>query len=302
MRAFRPPPLKLALKIDVDTYRGTREGCRLVEMLKAHGAGATFLFSLGPDHTGGPSRASSAGFLGKWAHLRLSHYGIRTSSTGRCSPGRHRQALRVHPEERARRGVRGRHPHWDHVKWQDGVGRPTRPGPSGRWRSPRPLPGVFAQEPKVHGGGWQMNVHAWRRTQRFGFDYCSDSRDAPFLPVCRPRSSPARNSRRRCPPWTSSSPGRRDRGDRGGRHPGAHEGARDHVFTLHAELRHEARPFLERLLAGWKAQGTRSSRCATSSRRRLRPCPCTRSGTGKSRPQRHPGAAGPGLSSFPSTP
>ena len=41
------PPLKLALKIDVDTYRGTREGVpRLLEMLKKHGAGATFLFSL----------------------------------------------------------------------------------------------------------------------------------------------------------------------------------------------------------------------------------------------------------------
>jgi len=45
--------LKLALKIDVDTYRGTRDGVpRLLEVLKRHGAGATFLFSLGPDHTG----------------------------------------------------------------------------------------------------------------------------------------------------------------------------------------------------------------------------------------------------------
>ncbi|RZA14416.1 MAG: xylanase, partial [Lysobacteraceae bacterium] len=43
----------LTLKIDVDTYRGTREGVPgLVRMLARHGAGATFLFSLGPDHTG----------------------------------------------------------------------------------------------------------------------------------------------------------------------------------------------------------------------------------------------------------
>ena len=34
---------KLALKIDVDTYRGTREGVpKLVELLKKNGAGATF--------------------------------------------------------------------------------------------------------------------------------------------------------------------------------------------------------------------------------------------------------------------
>ena len=45
--------MKLALKIDADTYRGTREGVpRLIEILRRHGAGATFFFSLGPDHTG----------------------------------------------------------------------------------------------------------------------------------------------------------------------------------------------------------------------------------------------------------
>ena len=44
--------MKLALKIDVDTYRGTRQGVpHLLEILKARNAGATFLFSLGPDHT-----------------------------------------------------------------------------------------------------------------------------------------------------------------------------------------------------------------------------------------------------------
>ena len=43
----------LALKIDVDTLRGTRDGVpRLLDMLHRHGAGATFLFSVGPDHTG----------------------------------------------------------------------------------------------------------------------------------------------------------------------------------------------------------------------------------------------------------
>ena len=45
--------MKLALKIDVETLRGTREGVpRLVGLLNRHGAGATFLFCVGPDHHG----------------------------------------------------------------------------------------------------------------------------------------------------------------------------------------------------------------------------------------------------------
>ena len=44
---------EIALKVDVDTLRGTREGVpRLLKLLAEHGARATFYFSLGPDHTG----------------------------------------------------------------------------------------------------------------------------------------------------------------------------------------------------------------------------------------------------------
>ena len=43
----------LALKVDVDTDRGTREGVpALVRLLEEFGIPATFLFSLGPDNTG----------------------------------------------------------------------------------------------------------------------------------------------------------------------------------------------------------------------------------------------------------
>ena len=39
----------------------------------------------------------------------------------------------------------------------------------------------------MHGAaGWQMNVHAYRRTQSFGFGYASDTRGThPFIPVVR---------------------------------------------------------------------------------------------------------------------
>ena len=59
--------MNLALKVDVDTYRGTRRGVpRLSELFKKHAAGATFLFTLGPDNTGlAIKRVFRRGFMGK---------------------------------------------------------------------------------------------------------------------------------------------------------------------------------------------------------------------------------------------
>ena len=55
----------LALKIDVDTFKGTKIGVpNLLALLKKHSADATFLFSLGPDHTGRAiKRVFRKGFL-----------------------------------------------------------------------------------------------------------------------------------------------------------------------------------------------------------------------------------------------
>jgi undecaprenyl phosphate-alpha-L-ara4FN deformylase len=57
--------IRLAVKVDVDTDRGTREGVpNLVADLLEVGAPASFLFSLGPDRTGRAiSRVFRRGFL-----------------------------------------------------------------------------------------------------------------------------------------------------------------------------------------------------------------------------------------------
>ena len=71
----------MTLKIDVDTYRGTREGvANLVNMLGAVKAHATFLFSLGPDHTGWAlRRALRPGFFSKVSRTSvIEHYGLKT--------------------------------------------------------------------------------------------------------------------------------------------------------------------------------------------------------------------------------
>ena len=82
--------MKIALKIDVDTYRGTVEGVpRLVELLKKYNAQATFLFSLGPDHTGRAiKRIFRPGFFGKVSRTSVvEHYGIKTLLYGTLLPG-----------------------------------------------------------------------------------------------------------------------------------------------------------------------------------------------------------------------
>src|SRR5665647_3682757 len=116
---------QLALKIDVDTYRGTREGVpRLVEVLQRYNAQATFFFSLGPDHTGRAiKRVFRPGFLGKVSRTSVvEHYGIKTLLYGTLlpSPDIGKKCADI------MRGVRdagfevGIHC-FDHIRWQDYV-------------------------------------------------------------------------------------------------------------------------------------------------------------------------------------
>ena len=72
---------RIALKVDVDTLRGTREGVpRLLDALAKAGARATFLWSLGPDHTGWAlRRIFRPGFFAKVSRTSvLEHYGLKT--------------------------------------------------------------------------------------------------------------------------------------------------------------------------------------------------------------------------------
>ena len=64
---------QIALKIDVDTYRGTREGVpRLVETLQRHNAQATFFFTLGPDNMGRAiKRVFRKGYLSKVSRMSV---------------------------------------------------------------------------------------------------------------------------------------------------------------------------------------------------------------------------------------
>jgi undecaprenyl phosphate-alpha-L-ara4FN deformylase len=259
--------LNLALKIDVDTFRGTREGVpRLLEMLKRHGVGATFLFSLGPDHTGRAiKRALRPGFMQKVGRTSVvSHYGIRTLLYGTLLPGpdigrRCADVMRATRDAGYEVGIHT----WDHVKWQDGVGQADAEWTARQMElSTARFREIFGAEPEVHGAaGWQMNVHAYRRTQSLGFRYASDTRGThPFLPVINaeivacpqfPTTLPTLDELIGLDGVTEANVAERLL-ERTAAEP------RDQVFTLHAELEGmKLAPAFEALLEGWKSQGFR---------------------------------------------
>ena len=123
---------KLALKVDVDTYRGTLEGVpRLVDLFEKHGIKATFFFSLGPDTSGKAiKRVFRKGFIRKVLSASpAASYGLRTMLYGTLLPapdiGRRRGTVARMREAAAAGHAVGIHA-WDHVDWHDRLPKMTR--------------------------------------------------------------------------------------------------------------------------------------------------------------------------------
>jgi undecaprenyl phosphate-alpha-L-ara4FN deformylase len=122
----------LALKVDVDTYRGTLEGVpRLVDLFGKHGVRATFFFSLGPDTSGKAiKRIFRKGFVKKVLSASpAASYGFRTMLYGTLLPapdigGRRETIARMREAAAAGHAV-GIHA-WDHIDWHDHLPRMSR--------------------------------------------------------------------------------------------------------------------------------------------------------------------------------
>ncbi len=260
--------MKLALKIDVDTYRGTREGVpRLMELLRRHNADATFLFSLGHDHTGRAiRRVFRPGFMKKVSRTSVvAHYGVKTLLYGTLLPGpdigkRCADLLRRVRNAGFETGVHCN----DHIRWQDYVARQNA-----HWtqqemqRACDRFEEIFGAPAAVHGAaGWQINVHALRQEQLRGFNYCSDTRGThPFIPVWNAEILA-------CPQLPTTLPTLDELIGVDGLMPhtvAAHllhltekPSPTGHVYTLHAELEGmKLAGVFEELLIGWKRQGYR---------------------------------------------
>lgn len=180
---------KLAIKIDVDTDRGTREGVpRLVEVLKRQDVPATFLFSLGPDNTGKAiRRIFRPGFLQKVRRTNVAgNYGLRTLMNGTLLP-----APRIgERNEEVMRSVRdagfsiGIHC-WDHFQWQDYLHDMSTVGIRNEFQRARDeFERVFDEAAKSCGApGWQCNEPALAAYDTAGLLWASDSRSDGKLPT-----------------------------------------------------------------------------------------------------------------------
>jgi undecaprenyl phosphate-alpha-L-ara4FN deformylase len=253
----------LAIKVDVDTYRGTRDGVpRLVELLKQHRAAATFLFSLGPDHTGRAlRRAFRPGFFSKVKRTSvLKHSGARTLLYGTLLPGpdigrKCAAQMRAVRDAGFEVGVHC----WDHVRWQDGVAQAEADWTEREMRRALArFEEIFGEKPQTWGAaGWQTNRHAaW--VEEVSFPYASDTRGhCPFRPLWNGVAIG-------CPQLPTTLPTLDeligldgiDESNVADRLLDLTSRRQNHVFTAHAEL--EGGKFFasfDRLLSGWKAQG-----------------------------------------------
>jgi len=182
------PHARIALRVDVGTCRGTEHGVpRLMEVLKRHRANATFLFSLGPDRTG---RAITRIYRERTARGRVTpmeRYGLKTLLYGTLVPGpdigtRCRDILLQVAEAGFEVGIGA----WEQMDWVQHAATADMEWTYERMqRANERFAEIFGVPARVHGApGWQMNRHAYRLTQRLGFDYCSDTRGSqPFVPV-----------------------------------------------------------------------------------------------------------------------
>jgi undecaprenyl phosphate-alpha-L-ara4FN deformylase len=179
----------LAIKIDVDTDRGTRVGVpNLLDLFDEFGIKATFLFSLGPDNTGRAiKRMFRPGFLSKVSRTSVvATYGIRTLLNGLLLPGPHigrrnEGVMRLARDKGHEVGIHC----YDHIRWQDGLAKMTRDEAYEEFgKARKEFERIFNEPARTAGAaGWQANSFSLEAYDDAHLLYASDARGMhPFLP------------------------------------------------------------------------------------------------------------------------
>jgi undecaprenyl phosphate-alpha-L-ara4FN deformylase len=184
----------LGLRVDVDTFRGTREGVpRLLETFAKHGLAATFFFTLGPDNMGRHLfRLLKPRFLMKMLRSRAaSLYGWDVLVAGTFWPGRKIGAAlgaTLRATERAGHEL-GLHA-WDHHRWQvAALTMDSRALHDEIARGVDAFSAALGRRPDCSAAaGWVSNERVLEAKEDFGFRYNSDCRGRSiFVPTVNGR-------------------------------------------------------------------------------------------------------------------
>lgn len=258
----------IVLKVDVDTYRGTQEGVpRLLNLFKSRGVNATFLFSLGPDHTGRAlKQVFRPGFLTKVARTSvLEHYGLKTLLYGTLLPGPDigrslAPVLRATASEGFETGIHC----WNHICWQERVSRADAEWTQQQMRlAVDRYQEIFGYPATTHGAaGWQMNGSSYREELALGLKYASDGRGtSPFRPLVDGQEIACIQLPTTLPTVDEllcTGKVGPDNVDRYVIASSMEERMFGHVYTLHAELEGmRMLPAMERMLDAWQTSGYR---------------------------------------------
>lgn len=179
----------VALKVDVDTERGTREGVpALQSLLEEFRAPASFLFSLGPDNTGKAiRRVFRPGFFQKVSRTSVVQmYGVRTLLNGTLLPAphigkRHADVMRRVRDAGFETGI---HCH-DHFRWQDYLAKMSLDQTRTEFgQALAEYQRIFGTAALTAGApGWQATAASRQVYDEAGFLYASDTRgESPFFP------------------------------------------------------------------------------------------------------------------------
>ncbi len=179
----------VALKVDVDTDRGTREGVpALAALLEEFSAPASFLFSLGPDNTGKAiRRVFRPGFFQKVSRTSVVQmYGIRTLLNGTLLPAphigsRHAEVMRNVRDAGFETGIHC----YDHFKWQDHLFKMSLQQVRDEFaRARTEYRRIFGQDAATAGApGWQATANSRQVYDEAELLYASDTRgESAFFP------------------------------------------------------------------------------------------------------------------------